>query len=205
MHGKRLFLLALVLAGCDEGRQNAEHQLAAVGDKAAGAADKSKALYDSATSAWADIPDTGELSVTARGWLAGATDSGNIEAVIREGTQIAPVAVEIGESLSDAVDSETAIEPIYQKVEPGEAEEVDAAISDMPRTEVVDGLKIGFKRIDETTNTHQLKERGYLVTWRDEDRLYGFVYRSKRTIDLEKLVAEVPRLLRLTRVAVVGK
>ncbi len=72
----------------------------------------------------------------------------------------------------------------------------------MPRTEVVDGLKIGFKQMDETTNTHQIKERGYLVTWRDGDRLYGFVYRSKRSIDIDKLVADTPRLLRLAKAAV---
>ncbi len=169
------------------------------------AADKGKAIYDSAASAWADIPGTGELSDTAKGWLDGATDRGTIEAVVREGTQLAPVALEIGKSLHDAIDSDTAIEPIYQEIEPGEAEEVDAAIEDMPRTEVVDGLTIGFKQLDETTNTHKIKERGYLVTWRDGDRLYGFVYRSKRTIDIDKLVADAPRLLKLTRAAVAGQ
>ncbi len=56
--------------------------------------------------------------------------------------------------------------------------------------------------MDETTNTHQIKERGYLVTWRDGDRLYGFVYRSKRSIDIDKLVADTPRLLRLAKAAV---
>ena len=166
------------------------------------AADKGKALYDSAARAWADIPGTGELSDTAKGWLAAVTDEQTIETVVREGKQIAPVAVEIGKSLHDAIDSDTAIEPIFQKIEPGDADKVDAAISDMPRTEVVDGLKIGFKQLDETTNSHMVKERGYLVTWRDGDRLYGFVYHSKRTIDVDKLVADAPRLLRLAKAAV---
>jgi len=166
------------------------------------AADKGKALYDSAAQAWADIPGTGELSETAKGWLASATDDATIEAVVREGTQIAPVAIEISKSVSSAIDSDTAIEPIYQKIEAGKAEEVDAAISDMPRTEVVDGLKIGFKQLDETTNDHMVKERGYLVTWRDGDHLYGFVYHSKRTIDVDKLVEDAPRLLKLARAAV---
>ncbi len=166
------------------------------------AANKGKQWYGSAAAAWAGIPGTGELSETANGWLADATDEETIEAVVREGTQIAPVAVEIGRTLHQAIDSDTAIEPIFQKIPPGEAEQVDAAISDMPRNEVVDGLKIGFKRLDETTNTHQIKERGYLVTWRDGDRLYGFVYRSKRTIDIDKLVADTPRLLRLAKAAV---
>ena len=166
------------------------------------AADKGKEWYASAAAAWAGIPGTGELSETAKGWLASATDEETIEAVVREGTQIAPVAVEIGRTLHDAIDSDTAIEPIFQKVPPGESEQVDAAISDMPRTEVVDGLKIGFKQLDETTNTHKIKERGYLVSWRDGDYLYGFVYRSKRSIDIEKLVADTPRLLRLAKTAV---
>jgi hypothetical protein len=168
------------------------------------AADKGKALYDSAAKAWADIPGTGELSDTAKGWLASVTDEATIETVVREGTQIAPVALEIGKSLHDAIDSDTAIEPIFQKIEEGDEDKVDAAISDMPRTEVVDGLKIGFKQLDETTNAHMVKERGYLVTWRDGDRLYGFVYHSKRTIDVDKLVADAPRLLGLAKAAVGG-
>lgn len=166
------------------------------------AADKGKEWYASAAAAWAGIPGTGEFSETAKAWLAAATDEATIEAVVREGTQVAPVAIEIGRTLHAAIDSDTAIEPIFQKVPEGEAEQVDAAISDMPRTEVVDGLKIGFKQLDETTNTHQIKERGYLVTWRDGDRLYGFVYRSKRSIDIDKLVADTPRLLRLAKAAV---
>ncbi|MGH1342956.1 MAG: hypothetical protein ACRBN8_15445 [Nannocystales bacterium] len=166
------------------------------------AADKGKEWYASAAAAWAGIPGTGEFSETAKAWFAKATDEETIEAVVREGTQIAPVAVEIGRTLHAAIDSDTAIEPIYQKVPPGGSEQVDAAISDMPRTEVVDGLKIGFKQLDETTNSHQIKERGYLVTWRDGDHLYGFVYRSKRSIDIDKLVADTPRLLRLAKTAV---
>ena len=166
------------------------------------AADKGKAMYDSAAQAWADIPDTGELSTTAKGWLATATDEKTIEVVVREGKQVAPVAMEIGKSVSDAIDGDTAIEPIYQSVEEGETEKVDAAIADMPRTEVIDGLTLGFKQIDETSNSKSVKERGYLVTWRDGDHLYGFVYRSKRTIDIDKLVSDAPRLLKLARTAV---
>ncbi|MCR9164350.1 MAG: hypothetical protein ACE37F_22090 [Nannocystaceae bacterium] len=166
------------------------------------AAGKGKALYDSAARAWADIPGTGHLSDTAKAWLATATDEQTIEAVISEGKQIAPVAVEIAQSVSSAIDSDTAIEPIYQKIPEGEAGEVDAAIADMPRTEVVDGLTLGFKQLDESSNEKSVKERGYLITWRDGDHLYGFVYHSKRTIDVDKLVSEAPRLLALARAAV---
>ena len=166
------------------------------------AANKGKAMVDSAAQAWADIPETGELSNTAKGWLATATDEKTIEVVVREGKQVAPVAMEIGQSLSDAIDSDTAIEPIFQSVEEGDTEKVDAAIADMPRTEVIDGLTLGFKRMNETSNSKSVKERGYLVTWRDGDHLYGFVYRSKRTIDIDKLVSDAPRLLKLARAAV---
>ncbi len=167
------------------------------------AAGKGKALLDSASALWADIPGTGELSKTAKSWLATASSNGSIEATIHRGQQIAPVALEIGKSVGSAIDSETRVEPIYQAIEDGKQAQLDAAIEDMPRTEVVDGLTLGFKQLDELSNEKTVKERGYLVTWRDGDHLYGFVYRSKRTIDIDKLVTDAPRLLRLTK-SVVG-
>ena len=220
MHRAALLLAIFAPLACET--EGASEKVAAIGKQASDAADttkkladdataaskdaadKGKAMYHSAAQAWADIPDTGQLSGTAKGWLATATDEETIEVVVREGKQIAPVALEIGKSFSDAIDSDTAIEPIYQRVAEGEVETVDAAIADMPRTEVVDGLTLGFKQFDETSNSKSVKERGYLVTWRDGDHLYGFVYRSKRTIDLDKLVSDAPRLLKLAQAAVGG-
>ena len=109
------------------------------------------------------------------------------------------MAAEIAESASKVIDTEHLIEPIYQEVEDGDGADVDKAISDMPRVEVIDGLTIGFKQLDETSAEAVVKERGYLVTWREGNHLIGFVYRSKKTIDLEALVAETPRIVSLVR------
>jgi hypothetical protein len=37
--------------------------------------------------------------------------------------------------------------------------------------------------------------------WRQGDHLVGFVYRSRREIDIEKMVAEAPRLVKLVQTA----
>lgn len=149
-----------------------------------------------------DLRSDGELSKTATTWLksqASGSDS-TIESVLVKGVQLAPVALEAAKVLADATDSETVIEPIFQRVEDDPAK-VDAAIGDMPRVEVVDDVTVGFKQIDGIDGTQHLEQRGYLVMWRQEDHLVGFVYRSTRTIDLETLVKETPRLIRLTQKA----
>ena len=95
------------------------------------------------------------------------------------------------------------LEPVYQPIgAPGDDPETgnakaDAAIKDMGRVEVVDGVSVGFKDLTSTSTRERVSERGYLVLWRKDDHLVGFVYRSRKTIDLEKLVAEAPKLLGL--------
>jgi uncharacterized phage infection (PIP) family protein YhgE len=167
-------------------------------------ADKVKEGTDKAKALWGDVPESGELSETTKSWLDDQADEGDstIASVIAQGKQVAPVAAEIGESASKVVDSEHLIEPIYQEVDGDESSEVDKAISDMPRVEVIEGLTIGFKQLDETSADAVVKERGYLVTWREGNHLIGFVYRSKKTIDLEALVAETPRIVGLIRKSV---
>jgi hypothetical protein len=162
--------------------------------------DKGKGVVDGARQLWADVPSTGHLSDKAKSWIG--EDGGAVGKVISKGAQVAPVALEIGEVLAGAVESDRKIEPIFQRVEEGKQQEVDAAIEQMPRTEVIDGLTIGFKQLDETGSDKVVKERGYLVTWREGDHLIGFVYRSKSTVDIDKLVAEAPRLVALTKTAV---
>lgn len=153
---------------------------------------------------YAKVTDTGQLSESASKWIEtqakqqAEKQGETIETVIMTGVQVAPVALEVGKVLNDAVETDTAIEPIYQEIE-GDTDAVDAAIENMPRVEVIDGVTVGCRRLD-TVETHQaVKERAYLVTWRREDHLVGFVYRSTRTIDIDKLVAETPRLLKLTQ------
>ena len=169
-------------------------------DKGKEVVDKGKDVVDDAKQLWADIPTTGELSDKAKSWMD--EDGGTVGKVISKGVQVAPVALEMGKVLASAVESDRKIEPIYQKIEAGKTEEVDAAIKEMPRTEVIDGLTIGFKQLDETASDKVVKERGYLVTWREGDHLIGFVYRSKSTVDVDKLVEETPRLVGLTKKAI---
>jgi hypothetical protein len=161
------------------------------------AIDTSKKTVEDVRKLWADVPSTGELSDTANRWVD--EQGGSMGKVIKTGKQVAPVALEIGKTLSSAVESDRVIEPIFQEIEEGKTSEVDAAIAEMPRTEVIDGLTVGFKQLDEKSTDRMVTERGYLVTWRQDDHLIGFVYRSKETIDIEKLVAETPRLVALTK------
>lgn len=201
------FLSIGVLLGCDttdaaveKGKQVADKAVAGTKDAVDAskkAVDASKKAVDDARALWADVPDTGELSETAKGWVD--AEGGSMGKVIAKGKQVAPVALEIGNTLSSAVESDRMIEPIYQEIGEEQAKEVDEAIAQMPRIEVIDGLTVGFKQLDETSTDRIVKERGYLVTWREGNHLIGFVYRSTSTIDVEKLVAETPRLVALTK------
>jgi hypothetical protein len=217
----------LVLTGCDsadqtieKGKQAAGDLATAAGDKAKqaadGAGDKSKelaadALARSKTLAgdaveagkglWADLPGTGELSTSAMGWLERNAEGTSIEQVVVTGTQIAPVAMQISGVVSAAVDKDTAIEPIYEKIEDTAA--VDKAVGDMPRVEVIDGVTVGYKRMEDMTSKTSVSEEAYLMTWRRGDHLVGLVYRSRSTIDIEMLVKETPRLVRLVQ-SVIG-
>jgi len=159
-----------------------------------------------------DLPDlaapkSGALSDQGLEWLAkqkpaeGSAAPGGIEGVVARGAQIAPVVIEAKKVMNQAVDEDTAVEPIYQAVEPGQEPVLDQSIKDMPRVEVVDGFTIGFKKLDaiETTKIH--KEQAALVMWRKDGHLVGFLYRSRRTIDMAVVVKETPRLLRLMHAA----
>lgn len=148
------------------------------------------------------LTDTGSLSEAGLGWLssskpAEAAQGTGIEAQVAKGSQIAAVTLEAHRVMNQAVDEDTAIEPIYQKVEPGKQAEVDASIKAMPRVEVIDGFTVGFKKLDSIETTKIKKEQAVLVMWRKDDHLVGFLYRSHRTIDLEVVVRETPRLLKL--------
>ena len=202
------WLWLLVGAGCeasDRTRAAAEIKGAAAEIKDAAAAE----IKDAAAAArgWAAGLRLGELSESARGWLraGAAASSAGIEAVLEKGEQVVPVAQEIGRSVGKAVDVDTAIEPIYQELSGGEGDPrraaVDAAIQAMPRVEVIDGLQVGFKQVSSLDAGRQSSESAYLVTWRQGDRLVGFVYRSRRSLDLQELVAAAPRLVGLVRSA----
>ena len=182
-----LYIGALVL-GCDTaGAEDAVDKGKAVAEKAVegtkDAVDASKKAYDTSKKAydtskkayetskkavddvrqlWADVSTTGQLSDTANGWLD--EQGGSMGEVIKTGKQVAPVAIEIGKTLDGAVENDRMIEPIFQEIEDGKTPEVDKAIAEMPRTEVIDGLTVGFKHLDEKSTARVVTERGYLVT-----------------------------------------
>jgi hypothetical protein len=65
----------------------------------------------------------------------------------------------------------------------------------MPRVEVIDGVTVGFRKLDAIENLKLHKERAFLVMWRRDHHLVGFLYRSTRTIDIEVVIKETPRLM----------
>ena len=156
-----------------------------------------------------ELVRSGQLSEAARGWLQrGAQASrGGIEALLQRGEQALPVALEIAQALRSAIDSDTRIEPIYQEVSGASPElaarraEADSLIDTMPRVEVIDGLQVGFKDLSSLATDRQISEQAYLVVWRQDDRLIGFIYRSRRSVDLVQLVGLAPRLIGLVRSA----
>lgn len=167
-------------------------------DQVTSAASKSKELVDDAKDKAGERID--QLGDTAAkydeeldAWLADP-DKGSIEAYIVDKGGSAAELARIAKALHGTVDGETVVLPIYRPVGADE-KDIDEAIGDMPRTEVVDGVTVGFKRLSHTDTTKQVKEEGYLVLWRREGHLIGFVYRKKSTIDLDAVAKEAPRLV----------
>ncbi|MEZ4448309.1 MAG: hypothetical protein R3B09_02435 [Nannocystaceae bacterium] len=167
------------------------------GALSARAKDLAQKTGDASAALWADVPSTGELSDAARSALAASHDQA--AALIAGGAQLAPTAIALAKALNRAIDHETRIEPIYQVVDARGQAAVDASIADMPRVEVIDGLRIGFREMSELRTDRHLQERGYLVLWRRGDHVIGVVYRSRRAIDLEALIREVPGMLAAIR------
>ncbi|MFO7565738.1 MAG: hypothetical protein R6X02_24055 [Enhygromyxa sp.] len=154
------------------------------GDKLGGAAkDKAGELSDSAK------------DIFARG---AASSEGGVEALLAKGQQLAPVAFDIAKTLGGAFDSDVKIEPIVQKLDDPDAQaELDAKIKDMPRVETIDGVDVGFKDVTAWDSGGRETESAYLILWRRDNRLLGLVYRSRKRVKVDTLVAEAPRLLGL--------
>lgn len=199
----RVLLAAVVVltVACnpsDKARQIASRTSA----EAAKLANTAASLVFSAKAKVFGLKMDGALSDSATSWLKspkdGQASEGSMEGIVMRGVQIAPVVIEALQVLNEAVDEDTAIEPIYQKIDPpGSEPKVDEAIKNMPRVEIIDGVNVGFRQLDAMDTSKITKERAYLVTWRKQDRVVGFVYRTKRTIDIELLVKETPRLMKL--------
>lgn len=132
----------------------------------------------------------------------GRAAASHMSDLVDEGQQVAEVVAEIHGVVSEVVDSDTTVEPIYQKLDDEEARaETDAAIRGMPRTEVVEGLTVGFEDVTNVSTSKHETRRGFLVVWRQADHRVGFLYRTRREIDIERIVAETPRLIALVRKA----
>ena len=113
---------------------------------------------------------------------------------------MAPAAIEIGRVLVGAYDKDVDFDPIWRKVDTPEARiALDATIGEMPRVEMIDGLKVGFKDLSSRDTSKSVSESAYLVLWRQADHVMGFVYRSRTTVDIEVLIREAPRLVALAR------
>jgi hypothetical protein len=170
------------------------------GELADEAVDKGKELVAEGKEKWAER--RGELSDAGKGILAkGAASSGDsVEALLHNGHQVAPVALEVAKTLHGAVRSDVDVEPIIQNLDDENAQqELDRRIADMPRVETIDGVDVGFKEVTQWDTAGRETQSAYLILWRRDKRLYGLIYRSNNRIDIDKLVAEAPRLIKLVQ------
>lgn len=190
-------LLVLAAMGC-EGAESAARD--GLGRAASAAADKSRDLADQASSgAKGKLSELGDeaasyVDARLRAAMAGAKD-GTIEARLREGKSPALEVVRIAKAVSGSVSSDTTILPIYRPAT--EVDAIDAEIRNMPRTEVIDGVTVGFKQVRKLDPSEKVDEEAYLVLWRRGDKVVGFVYQKKTRIDIDTLVKETPKLMRL--------
>ncbi|MFO0612886.1 MAG: hypothetical protein U0414_09875 [Polyangiaceae bacterium] len=152
-------------------------------------------LQGSAQKMFTGLSADGKLSDVGRSLVASAAKTSGIEQTVAKGAQLAPAAWEVAKVINGAVDDQTVLEPIVEKADDPAA--VDAAIGGMPRVEVFDGVHVGFRKLDDLTVDKSVKERAFLVLWRRDDKLVGFLYRSHREIDLDALVKAAPRLVAL--------
>lgn len=199
---RAFFLLAMTLTvACD--RETIGNEAANV---ASAATSQAQQLADGARAEW-DARRAEGAEAAARyvdeklkGWAEGA-DEGSVERRLAEGASSAEMIAKIASAVAGVVDSETTILPVYRHTD-ASRQDIDRAIGDMPRTEVVDGVTVGFKQLTSTDTEKHVTEKGYLVLWRHEDHLVGFVCRSRKTIDVATLVERAPAIIRAVRGAV---
>ncbi len=216
-----LVLTAVVLTACgaeDAAREVASDAAARARSEAQGvksaAEKKAGELGDAAKSAAPGVAaeakrklfglgDGADLSAPLKAWLeASAKDAGSAEGLVAKSARTAPVLLEAATVLNGAVDDETVIEPIYAPIEPAASGDVDKTIGGMPSIEVIDGVRVGFKKLDSMSTEQIVKEQAVLVLWRRDDHLVGFVIRKKRTIEVATIIGEAPRLMKLMESAV---
>lgn len=129
-----------------------------------------------------------------KAWLEGVSGDDLLDRITK-GASSATGLAKTAAPLAKAVETDATVLPIVRPVG-GSTADIDEAIGDMPRTEVIDGVTVGFRQLTLVDNDQHLSEKGYLVLWRRGDYLLGFVYRSKREVKLDVLVAETPKLMK---------
>jgi hypothetical protein len=120
---------------------------------------------------------------------------------VAKGVQVTPVALEIAKVANKAVDEETAIEPVARRSSPA-ARPSSTDRSRRCRASSFERHHRRLQKLDSIENAKITKEQAVLVLWRKGDHLVGFLYRSKKTIDLELVIKETPRLYALTNAAI---
>jgi hypothetical protein len=192
-----LAALALLACGADAAKDKAKELGEQAKDKAGELADDA---VDKGKELWAER--NGQLSAGAKSILdKGASASGEgVEALLTKGEQLAPVAFDVAKTLHSAIDAEVDVEPIVQKLDDEQAQaELDQRIRDMPRVETIEGLDVGFKDVTQWDSGGRENQSAYLILWRSDDRLLGLVYRSRKRINIDKMVAEAPRLIAMVQ------
>lgn len=192
-----LLLVFVVCASCDKAESVASDSL---GRAATAAASRTRELADDASKATketlAELGDKAGTYVDERlSQLMSDAKDGTLEARIRAGESSATDILRSAKRLSGAVSNDTTVLPIYRPA--GDAAKVDEEIGDMPRTEVIDGVTVGFKRVRKLSMAEKADDDAYLVLWRRDDKIIGFVYQKKSRIDIDVLVEETPKLMKL--------
>ena len=166
-------------------------------------ADARKLVEDASAEAVDRLPDKAEVSESVTKWVAERASSDKVAEILKTGVQLAPAALEIARTLDEAIDADVTIEPVVQTAEDAEGRaRLDRAIGDMARVETIEGVEVGFESMKLDSVDEHVRESAYLVLWRKDDHLLGFVYKSKREVDLETLIREAPRLVGLVNQAI---
>lgn len=207
-----LLSAALAMTACspdDPRRDQAEKALQKADEVIAEGREFADPYVDKASGsarAWArswmpELPTTGDLSEQASRWIEdAAADDARAEYWLDKGKQSLPVAREIGRTVNEAIERDFVVEPVYRPLDDElDLVAVDASIASMPRVEVIDGLTVGFRKLAADDMEGRETQAAFLVLWRAERNLVGFIFRSRRKIRLDKLVAETPRLVELVR------
>ncbi len=175
----------------DQAREHARDIRDRVGslrDRAAALEDRAKSLTGEAAALQDRAKDLGRDAIdTIRPYAK--TGAGGIENLIVAGKTNAVAAAKLAASVAPAIADGVGFHPIYIDLG-GEDEQkaLDRAIGNMPRVEVIDGLTVGFRAFT---------KRQFLVVWRREARLIGFVYTSLLDVAIGHVVEQAPRLISL--------